>query len=166
MRILPLAATAAQSCDNLQILAGEVDEDYFQQHCSLSSQLQRLVATAAQEQQQQEQEQQGLAALSDCSSAVLDQQQLQGLLQDWGTARLVLQGKLQQDDELGAEQQEQLVQLQQAWLATVSRHCGRGEHTATHSKNRVGKYVNAQQLYWVVHRSMHKRGHALLGQHC
>lgn len=82
-----------------------------------------MAAAAAQEQtEQQEQE------LGACRSALMDQQQLHLLLQDWGTARLTLHGKLQQDDVPSAEQQEQLVQLQQAWLADISRHCGTGEH--------------------------------------
>jgi hypothetical protein len=119
----------------LQILAGEVDEGYFQQHCCYTSQLQQVVAAAVQDQQEQEQleqERQELAALESCSSALLNQQQLQELLGDWGRARLVLQGKLQQGDEPGVEQQEHLEQLQQAWLAVISRHCGAGEHAAMH----------------------------------
>ncbi|WIA10612.1 hypothetical protein OEZ85_010794 [Tetradesmus obliquus] len=105
-----------------RILAGEVNEDYFQQHCAFSSQLQRLVAAAAAQEQTEQQEQE----LGACGSALMDQQQLHLLLQDWGTARLILHGKLQQDNVPSAEQQEQLVQLQQAWLADISRHCGTG----------------------------------------
>ncbi|KAF6259430.1 hypothetical protein COO60DRAFT_1513298 [Scenedesmus sp. NREL 46B-D3] len=75
-------------------------------------------------QEQQEQEQQGAAAWSTCSSAVLEQQQLQGLLEGWGKARLVLQGRLQQGADLSGAQQEQLLQLQDTWLAAIRRSCG------------------------------------------
>jgi hypothetical protein len=110
----------------LQILAGEVDEDYFQQHCEYAWQLQRLAMAAAQE------EQQDVEPCWDnaCSSAVLEPQQLQGLVEAWGNARLLLQGKLQQGAEPSQEQQEQLAQLQEAWLAGISRHCGPGRHCA------------------------------------
>jgi hypothetical protein len=108
----------------LQILAGEVDEDYFQQHCAFSSELQHLTLTVVQGEQQDEQ--QGMQAWDACSSAVLEPQQLRGLLEGWGKARLVLQGKLQQDAHPSDEQQEQLLQLQETWLAGISRHCGAG----------------------------------------
>jgi hypothetical protein len=112
----------------LQILAGEVDEDYFQQHCEYARQLQRLAIATVQEQQE---EQQDMEPFWDAfSSAVLEQQQLRGLVEAWGNARLLLQGKLQQGADPSEEQQEQLVQQQEAWLAGISRRCGPGGHSA------------------------------------
>jgi hypothetical protein len=110
-------ACALPPHDDLQILAGEVDEDYFQQHCAFARQLQHLAMAAMQEQQQQEQ--QDVETWDACSSAVLEQQQLRGLLEAWGNARLLLQGNLQQGAAPSDEQQEQL-------LAGISRHCGAG----------------------------------------
>eukprot|EP00882_Tetradesmus_deserticola_P032896 GHRQ01037536.1.p2 GENE.GHRQ01037536.1~~GHRQ01037536.1.p2 ORF type:complete len:178 (+),score=84.69 GHRQ01037536.1:282-815(+) len=77
-------------------------------------------------QQQPEQEQQDGAAWGACSSAVLGQHQLQGLLEGWGKALLLLQGRLQQGADPATVQQEQLLQLQEEWLAAISRHCGTG----------------------------------------
>lgn len=116
----------------VQILAGDVDEDYFKQHTSFRSQLQHLAATALEPdrllQQQEDTEQQRQSATWEgCSGMQLQEQQLLWLLDVWGKQRMVLLGQLVPGAALTGVEAQQLQQLQQQWRRLLSQRSGEGE---------------------------------------
>lgn len=109
----------------LQILGGEVDEDYFQHHLALRSHLQLLAAHALLQHTgnrlHQHQQLQQPPSYDVCYSVAVNDAQLSWLLGAWGRQRSSVVARTMSSHDGQPEEQ-----LHSDWWTAVNSHCMEG----------------------------------------